>query len=74
MLVAMDLVLAFIFFFETLLQAFDTFYIPSAAGKIIANICGIAFICAYLFLLYCTIENSEDAKDESRPDEEAVAA
>ena len=61
-LIAMDLVLAFTFCFETFLQAFDTFYIPSAAGKIIANICGIGFIVAYLVLLNFAVENSDENK------------
>ena len=60
MLVAMDVIISFIFFFETLLQGFDTFYVPSGAGKIIANIFGIAFLVAYVYLLTEAVKLSLD--------------
>jgi len=51
MLLAMDIVVSFIFFFETVLQSFDTFYVESGFGKVMANIVGFGFIVAYGCLL-----------------------
>ena len=66
MLVAMDVAISFIFFFETLLQGFDTFYVPSGAGKIIANIFGITFLAAYAYLLSEAVKLSLDKQDDNQ--------
>ena len=59
-LIAFDLILSFTIFLETLMQAFDTFYTPSGAGKVIANIAGMIFVLAYSYLLYYAVEKSQE--------------
>ena len=51
-----DTTIAFMYFFETLLQGLDNFYVPYGPGKIFANICGIAIIIFYVVLLWAAIE------------------
>ena len=58
-LLAMDIVLSFMFFAETIFQALDTFYNPSGAGKIIANLTALVFLLAYCFLLWKYLELSD---------------
>ena len=73
MLLAIDVVVSFIFFLETVLQALDTFYIPSGAGKMIANLTGICFVLAYSFLLYASIEVGREDHGERNVGELQIA-
>ena len=56
MLIATDIVLSFMFFAETTLQALDTFYHPSAAGKIIANLTALVILIGYIIALFYYLE------------------
>ena len=52
----LDTSIAFMYFFETLLQGLDTFYVPYAPGKILANIVGIIIVVAYCVFLFAAFD------------------